>query len=101
MNEPNEGGRLIVYGHNYCGMSRALVNVLKEKEIEYEWRDVREGPVEYQEQLKKLAHGCLSVPTVIFPDGSVLVEPAPYTVVNRLQQPPVRDESIMARILRR
>ena len=77
---------LIVYGHKYCGQARLLVTELDEKKIPYEWRDVRNGDPVFQEELKKLAHGYLSVPTVVFPDGSVLIEPWPKAVLERLKQ---------------
>ncbi|MEJ2601281.1 MAG: glutaredoxin domain-containing protein [Anaerolineales bacterium] len=77
---------LIIYGHNYCGQSRLLVTELDEKQIPYEWRDVRNGDPIFQEELKKLARGNLSVPTVVFPDGSVLIEPWPKEVVDRLKR---------------
>lgn len=34
-----------------------------------------EGNKEATEFVMKINHGCRSVPTIIFPDGSVLVEP--------------------------
>ncbi|MCB9134697.1 MAG: NrdH-redoxin [Anaerolineales bacterium] len=76
--------KLIVYGHDFCGQSRQLVRVLNEKEIEYEWRDIRNGDPAWKDELLALAHGFLSVPTVIFPDGKVLVEPWPDEVLARL-----------------
>lgn len=77
--------KLIVYGHDYCGQARQLVRVLNQKEIEYEWRDIRNGDPAWKEELLVLAKGFLSVPTVIFPDGKVMVEPWPDEVVARLK----------------
>ena len=79
-----ESTRLIVYGHGYCSHSRYMRTILDERKIDYEWRDVMEGPDEFKQQLKDLAKGCLSVPTVVFPDGSFLVEPSPGAVLKKL-----------------
>ncbi|HNB52223.1 MAG TPA: glutaredoxin family protein [Anaerolineales bacterium] len=76
--------KLIIYGHDFCGQARQLARVLNEKEIEYEWRDIRKGDPVWQDELRALAKGYLSVPTVIFPDGKVLVEPWPDEVLARL-----------------
>jgi mycoredoxin len=77
--------KMIVFGHDYCGQSRTLVRALKQKEIEYEWRDIHNGDPAWKDQLRELARGYLSVPTVIFPDGKVMVEPWPEEVMDHLQ----------------
>ena len=75
---------LIIYGHDYCSQSRALVATLNKNEIAYEWRDITTGPPEYKDDLKTLANGYLSVPTVIFADGTVMVEPWAGRVLKKL-----------------
>ena len=42
------------------------------------------GDPKWQEELKSIARGYLSVPTVVFGDGTVLVEPWPQEVMNKL-----------------
>ena len=79
---PNQS--LIVYGHNYCLQAQLLVTELTKRQVDYEWRDVVKGPVRYQQELKELANGHLSVPTVIFPDGTKMVEPWPGQVLKKL-----------------
>jgi hypothetical protein len=76
--------RLIVYGHNDCPQSRLLQSALTKQQIDHEWRDVLEGAPSYQGELRNLAHGNLSVPTAIFPDGTVMIEPWPHTVLRHL-----------------
>ncbi|MCI0474726.1 MAG: hypothetical protein L0Y55_00610 [Anaerolineales bacterium] len=80
-----ERNTLIVYGHDYCWQSQLLKKTLLDHRIEYEWRDVMAGDPRYQTDLKKVARGNLSVPTVIFPDGTVMVEPMPSQVLHRLK----------------
>ena len=76
--------RLIVYGHDYCSLAVWLQETLDDQGIDYEWRDVRNGEPRFREELRVLARGHLSVPTVIFPDGTVIVEPRPDTVLQKL-----------------
>jgi mycoredoxin len=76
---------LIIYGHDYCGQCWALKSALDEKGVAYEWRDVLNEP-RHQVRLKELARGYLSVPTVVFEDGTVMVEPWPNKVLARLRR---------------
>ena len=52
--------------------------------VEYEWRGVMTGEPRFQDELRQLARGYLSAPTVIFPDGTVMVEPRPDDVLDKL-----------------
>ncbi len=76
--------KLIIYTHDYCPQSHMLADALEEVSVEIEWRDVRMGDPKWQEELKSIARGYLSVPTVVFGDGTVLVEPWPQEVMNKL-----------------
>jgi len=86
MDDPRAGERLIVYGHVYCPQASLLADTLHEYRIPHEWRDVIDGDPRYKDELRALARGHLSVPTVIFPDGSVMVEPWPGEVLKRLNR---------------
>ena len=77
--------RLVVYGNDYCTQAVVLQRALDEHHIDYEWRDVTDGDPRFQDELRQLAHGNLSVPTVLFPDGTVMVEPWSKDVLNRLR----------------
>jgi mycoredoxin len=68
---------LIIYGHQYCADALYLDSYLNKNGIDYEWRDVVDGDPQFQQELRLLDRGNLSVPTVVFPDGEVLVEPQP------------------------
>ena len=85
MDHTGGNARLIVYGHNFCGLARMLADALAEHHIEHEWRDVRDGEPRFRDELRQLARGYLSVPTVIFPDGTVMVEPWPEDVLVKLK----------------
>ncbi len=76
--------RLIVYGHEHCAQAIVLAEALQRHQIDHEWRDIIRGPKQYKQKLRRLAGGNLSVPTVVLPDGTVMVEPWPGQVLERL-----------------
>jgi mycoredoxin len=79
---------IIVYGHNRCPLSRLLAKSLKKHNVGHEWRDVHQTDQIFAEELRQLANGYLSVPTVIFPDGTVMVEPWPTQVLRKINIEP-------------
>jgi mycoredoxin len=97
MDHPGEPTRLIVYGHNFCGQARRLADLLAKHHIDHEWRDVQDDS-RFRDELRQLARGYLSVPTVIFPDGTVMVEPWPEAVLTKLSP---RQPGLMERLLGR
>lgn len=86
--EENDPRCLIVYGHANCGSANSLRRELEVRHIPFEWRDIRTGPDEYRESLRQLTHGFLSVPTVVFPDGEVMIEPSQPQVLRRMGYSP-------------
>jgi mycoredoxin len=75
----------IIYGHEFCAQARYLQSYLDRNSVAYEWRDIVDGDPRYRDELRLLARGFLSVPTVVFPDGQVMVEPNPKEVLTRLK----------------
>ena len=90
--------KLIVYGHDACQQARYMAASLAQYDIEHEWRDVRTGDPVYQIELQSLANGNLSVPTLVFPDGVVMVEAWPRQMLKKLgwQKP-----NILERLIRK
>lgn len=64
-----------VYSTSHCGDCRMAIRVLNEAGVEYDVVDIDqvEGAVEI---VMALNGGYRSVPTIILPDGQVLVEPS-------------------------
>jgi len=77
--------KLAVYGHSYCPGARRLRTALEDRKVNHEWRDIREGDPRFEKELKELANGYLSVPTLIFPDGTLMVEPLLDEVLKKLK----------------
>ena len=79
MNKPD----ITFYGVNWCGDCRRSKQFLDLHGIEYKWVDIdqdREART-YVEQVNK---GNGSVPTIIFSDGSILVEPTNAELATKL-----------------
>ncbi len=68
-------GDIIVYATSWCGASRRAKRILDDHHILYQWIDIDEN-MEARKRVEEINHGYRSVPTIIFPDGSILVEPS-------------------------
>ena len=66
---------IIIYGTTWCGDCHLARRVLDEHGADYTWIDISEHP-EAADLVVQMNGGYRSVPTIIFPDGSVLVEPS-------------------------
>ncbi len=66
---------IVVYGTAWCGDCRRAKKVLERRGIEYAWVNVEERKAAGDEMLR-LNGGDRRVPTLLFPDSSVLVEPS-------------------------
>jgi mycoredoxin len=69
-NEP-----ITVYATTWCGDCHRAKRVLDRLGVSYTWIDVDQDPGAAAEVIK-INRGYRSVPTILFPDGSVLVEPS-------------------------
>ncbi len=67
--------KVIVYGTQWCGDCRRTHAFLDENKIDYIWIDIEED-LEAQKLVQKINRGNCSVPTLVFPDGSILTEPS-------------------------
>jgi len=64
---------LTVYGSDWCGDCRRTKRWLDANEREYRWID-RDGNPDVRRRLADA--GYLAIPVVVFPDGTILVEPS-------------------------
>jgi mycoredoxin len=65
---------VVVYGTAWCGDCRRAKKLLERRSVGYAWVDV-EKTKGAREEMLRLNGGDRRVPTILFPDGSVLVEP--------------------------
>jgi len=71
----NDNSQITLFGTLWCGGSRRARLLFEQHKIPYRWVDI-EMDEEAAKYLEKINGGYRSVPTVIWPDGSKLVEPS-------------------------
>ena len=62
------------YGTIWCGDCRRAKAVFAELQVPYMWIDIDQNP-QAAVFVQQFNRGLRRVPTIIFPDGSILVEP--------------------------
>jgi len=72
-----------VYGADWCGDCRRAKKFMEEHDIRFEWIDVQEDP-EARKVVESLNDGKRIIPTIIFQDGSILVEPSNSQLARKL-----------------
>lgn len=78
-----DGARIVMYGTAWCSDCRLAKRIFNEQETQFDFVDIDEDPGAAAEVLR-LNNGMRSVPTIIFPDGSVLVEPSRRELMAKL-----------------
>ncbi len=74
-----------MYATNWCGDCRMARRWFDAHGVPYEYINIEEddGAAEY---VVRVNRGARSVPTIVFPDGSILVEPSPRELASKLTQ---------------
>jgi thioredoxin reductase (NADPH) len=72
-----------VYGTNWCSDCRRSKKFLGEQRVHYDFIDIGEDS-EGQAFVQKVQNGGLTIPTIVFDDGSVLIEPTNAEVAAKL-----------------
>ncbi len=72
-----------MYGTTWCGDCHRAKAVLDAKGISYEFINI-EDDTEAAAIVQKINQGQRSVPTIVFPDESVLVEPSNQELTNKV-----------------
>jgi len=67
--------KIKIYGTNWCGDTRRARRFFDEQQIDYEWIDIDQDRTA-ADYVKSVNNGYRSVPTIVFPDGTMLVEPS-------------------------
>jgi mycoredoxin len=68
-------GKIIMYGTNWCYDTRRARTIFEQNQIPYVWVDI-DADMEGRKFVESVNRGYRSVPTIVFPDGSILVEPS-------------------------
>jgi glutaredoxin len=72
-----------IYGTNWCSDCTRSKVFLDNHQIEYSWFNIELNP-ELQKYVRKINNGKQIVPTIIFSDNSVLVEPSNKQLAQKL-----------------
>ena len=74
---------ITVYGTSWCGDCRRALRVLDQHNASYHYVNIENDDTarSYVEQVNR---GYQSVPTILFPDGSVMVEPSSAALAEKL-----------------
>jgi glutaredoxin-like protein len=75
--------KIRIYGANWCGDCRRAKLFMNDYGIEYEWIDTDQSK-DAEDIVRTLNHGKRIIPTIIFPDGSILVEPSNIQLATKL-----------------
>ncbi|MGC9030019.1 MAG: glutaredoxin domain-containing protein [Desulfomonilaceae bacterium] len=75
--------KLMVYGATWCPDARRSRKFLDDKGIAYRWIDIDEDP-SAKDYVKKVNKGKVIIPTILFEDGSTLVEPSNEELAKKL-----------------
>ena len=74
-----------VYGTKWCPDCFRAKNVFGRHKVPFTWIDI-ENDEQAMAYVQKVNGGYQSVPTIVFPDGSVLVEPANAELEKKLAE---------------
>ncbi len=74
MAEETKNDQILLYGALWCPDCKRAKKFLNEQRIPYSWIDIEQHP-EAQQIVQGYNDGKQIIPTIIFPDGQILVEP--------------------------
>ena len=75
MRDTDNGGGITMYGADWCPDCKRAKQFFGEHRIEYDYIDI-DNNAEAQARIEEINDGNQSIPTILFPDGNVLVEPS-------------------------
>ncbi|MCC6147600.1 MAG: hypothetical protein IT308_08545 [Anaerolineaceae bacterium] len=74
---------ILFYGTSWCGDCRRARRFFDERNIPYTWIDI-DADREARKFVEETNNGFRSVPTIVFPDSSILVEPSTAELEKKL-----------------
>ncbi|HEU0021892.1 MAG TPA: glutaredoxin domain-containing protein [Dehalococcoidia bacterium] len=74
-----------VYGAEWCPDCHRSKNFLEQQGVPFEWIDVDQN-AEAQDYVRQVNQDRLIIPTLVFPDGSVMVEPSNSALARKLRE---------------
>ena len=78
-----ENRKIVMYGGTWCGDCRRAKRFFDQHKIQYKWVDL-DNDDEGLDYVKRLNNGRRIIPTIVFSDGSILVEPTDAQLAEKL-----------------
>jgi mycoredoxin len=75
--------KIIIYGADWCGDCLRARRFLNQFNIQYQWINIDRDQIG-ERYVIKINKGMRSIPTIVFEDGSVLVEPSNLKLAQKL-----------------
>ncbi len=75
---------IVMYGTPWCGDCRRARKVFEQTQTPFDYVDIEQDD-EARAYVEQVNNGNQSVPTIIFPDGSVLVEPSSAALIAKIE----------------
>lgn len=82
-NQKTTNKPIIIYGAPWCPDCRRSKTYFDQNNISYNWIDIDEV-AGAADKVAELNDGLKSIPTIIFPDDSILVEPSNKQLADKL-----------------
>ncbi len=79
----NKDSNIVIYSTTWCSDCKRAKKFFGEQRIPYTNIDIEENP-EFVAVVEKINEGKRSVPTIVFPDGTILVEPSNAELAEKL-----------------
>ncbi|HMN12097.1 MAG TPA: glutaredoxin domain-containing protein [Bellilinea sp.] len=76
--------KIVMYGTMWCGDTRRAKLVFKDLDIDFEFIDI-DRDAAGRAYVQSVNNGNRSVPTILFPDGSIVVEPSSDELRDKLR----------------
>jgi len=76
---------IIVYGTTWCGDCLRTRRFLDKNKVPYEWVDIDKDR-QAEAYVEEVNLGNRSVPTILFADGSILVEPSNQVFMKKIKK---------------
>ncbi len=72
-----------MYGTSWCPDCSRAKQIFRKHNVAYAWHDIEQDK-QARLYVEKVNGGLQSVPTIVFPDGSILVEPTDAALEEKL-----------------
>lgn len=75
--------KIILYGADWCPDCKRSMSFLDSKNIKYKYIDIDKEPGA-SDKVAEINNGMKSIPTIVFEDGTVLVEPSNVELAKKI-----------------